>query len=50
LYAEKSVISREIINNATASLAVRPLQTEIAHAYMRQRNLKPADFDDLDRE
>jgi hypothetical protein len=24
------------------------LQTEIAHAYMRQHNLKPADFVDLD--
>jgi hypothetical protein len=25
------------------------LQTEVAHAYMREHNLKPADFIDLDR-
>jgi hypothetical protein len=28
---------------------VAHLQTEIAHAYMRRHNLKPADFVDLDR-
>jgi hypothetical protein len=28
---------------------VAHLQTEIAHAYMRQHNLKPADFVDLDQ-
>ena len=28
---------------------VAHLQTEVAHAYMRERNLKPADFVDLDR-
>ena len=28
---------------------VAHLQTEIAHAYMRERNLKPVDFIDLDR-
>ena len=28
---------------------VAHLQTEIAHAYMREHNLKPADFVDLDR-
>jgi len=28
---------------------VAHLQTEIAHAYMRGRNLKPADFVELDR-
>jgi hypothetical protein len=28
---------------------VTHLQTEIAHAYMRQHNLKPADFVALDR-
>ncbi|GHU78455.1 hypothetical protein AGMMS49992_29110 [Clostridia bacterium] len=28
---------------------VTHLQTEIAHAYMRQHNLKPIDFVDLDR-
>jgi hypothetical protein len=28
---------------------VAHLQTEIAHAYMRQHDLKPADFVDLDR-
>jgi hypothetical protein len=28
---------------------VAHLQTEVAHAYMRARNLKPADFVDLDR-
>lgn len=28
---------------------VTHLQTEIAHAYMRRHNLKPADFVDLDR-
>ena len=29
---------------------VAHLQTEVAHAYMRRRKLKPADFVDLDRE
>jgi hypothetical protein len=28
---------------------VAHLQTEIAHAYMRERNLTPADFVELDR-
>jgi len=28
---------------------VAHLQTEIAHAYMRGRNLRPADFVELDR-
>ena len=28
---------------------VAHLQTEVAHAYMRARNLKPAEFVDLDR-
>ena len=28
---------------------VAHLQTEVAHAYMREHNLKPADFIDLDR-
>jgi len=28
---------------------VAHLQTEVAHAYMRERNLKPSDFVDLDR-
>ena len=28
---------------------VAHLQTEVAHAYMREHNLKPADFVDLDR-
>jgi hypothetical protein len=28
---------------------VAHLQTEIAHAYMRKHNLKPADFVELDR-
>ena len=28
---------------------VAHLQTEIAHAYMRERNIKPAEFIDLDR-
>ena len=28
---------------------VAHLQTEVAHAYMRAHNLKPADFVDLDR-
>jgi hypothetical protein len=28
---------------------VAHLQTEVAHAYMRERKLKPADFIDLDR-
>ena len=28
---------------------VAHLQTEIAHAYMREQNLKPMDFIDLDR-
>ena len=28
---------------------VAHLQTEVVHAYMRKRNLKPADFVDLDR-
>jgi hypothetical protein len=28
---------------------VAHLQTEIAHTYMRQRNLKPEDFTDLDQ-
>jgi len=27
---------------------VAHLQTEVAHAYMRERNLKPSDFVDLD--
>ena len=27
---------------------VAHLQTEVVHAYMRERNLKPADFVDLD--
>ena len=29
---------------------VAHLQTEVAHAYMRERNIKPADFIELDRE
>jgi hypothetical protein len=29
---------------------VAHLQTEIAHAYMRKHNLKPADFAEIDRE
>jgi len=29
---------------------VAHLQTEVAHAYMRRHNLKPADFVQLDRE
>ena len=28
---------------------VAHLQTEIAHAYMREHNIKPAEFIDLDR-
>ena len=28
---------------------VAHLQTEIAHAYMREHNIKPAEFVDLDR-
>ena len=28
---------------------VAHLQTEVVHAYMRERNLKPEDFVDLDR-
>ena len=28
---------------------VAHLQTEVAHAYMRQRNMKPGDFITLDR-
>jgi hypothetical protein len=29
---------------------VAHLQTEVAHAYMRERNIKPTDFINLDRE
>jgi len=29
---------------------VAHLQTEVVHAYMRERNIKPADFVKLDRE
>ena len=29
---------------------VAHLQTEVAHAYMRERNIKPAEFINLDRE
>ena len=29
---------------------VAHLQTEVAHAYMRERNIRPAEFIDLDRE
>ena len=29
---------------------VAHLQTEVAHAFMRERNIKPADFIELDRE